>query len=234
MAAGQSKRLKKHTEERPKCLVKVAGRSILERQLDAINCIGIDRVLIIAGFMAEKIKEFVAENHDKYDFLIEVVENKLFETTDNAYSLSLGLDRSYGPIIILDGDIVFDKVLFKMLYDYSEDNTLLCDSSRIPEEEDCKILIDDGCVKGIGKKVQGQSVYTSMIKLDGNLLLNLREEINKDRRNKEWYSEPLDRVLRSNKNKLRVIFTDGHYHTEIDTDQDLDIAEREVTARGLQ
>jgi len=233
LAAGQSKRLKKFTEDRPKCLVEVAGRSILERQLDAMNVLGINNVLIVAGFMAQRIHEFVKAVQSKYDFRIEVIDNELFASTDNAYSLSLGMDKATGPVIVLDGDVVFDSDLLKILYDSKWDNALLCDSSRTPDEEDCKVLSDDGFAKGIGKKVPGQSIYTSMIKMGGPFLSIFIEELNKDRKSKEWYSEPLDRVLRSSDARLSVLYTNGHYRTEIDNEEDLEKAEIEVQARGI-
>jgi len=233
LAAGQSKRLKKFTEETPKCLIEVAGRSILERQLDAMMDVGIARVLIVAGFKSSRIHQFVSMVQSRYDFLIEVIDNELYASTDNAYSLSLGMEKTNGPVIVLDGDVVFDKELFKILFEYKCENALLCDGSRAPEDEDCKVLIRDGCAKGIGKKVPGQSIYTSMIRMGGSFLSEFVKELNKDRKNKEWYSEPLDRVLRSRDGCLSVLYTGNHYRTEIDTEEDLENAETEVLARGI-
>ena len=42
VAAGMGRRLAPHTDDRPKCLVEVNGRSILERQLDAYRAAGIE------------------------------------------------------------------------------------------------------------------------------------------------------------------------------------------------
>lgn len=233
LAAGQSKRLKKFTEDTPKCLVEVAGRKILERQLDAMKGLGVDRVFIVAGFKASRIHDFINSAKDRYDFQIEVIDNELFASTDNAYSLSLGMEKTNSSVIVLDGDVVFDRELITMLFDCVSENVLLCDRSRAPEDEDCKVLIDHGCAKGIGKRVFGQSIYTSMIKMGGSFLTEFVEELNKDRKNKEWYSEPLDRVLRSSDSCFSVLYTDGHYRTEIDTEEDLEIAEKEVLARGI-
>lgn len=233
LAAGQSKRLKKFTENKPKCLIEVMGKTILERQLKAIDDTDASRCIIIAGFRSEKIVEFVRENQKKFKFNIEVVDNPLFETTDNAYSLTLGLDRTNGPIMILDGDIVFESGLLKELYYNNYDNILLCDDSRIPEDEDCKIQETDGYAVRIGKRVPGQWVYTSMIKLGGTFLDEFTKEIRRDRLTKEWYSEPLDRVLMKNENCVKIIFTKNYYRTEIDTEEDLSRAEQEVNERGF-
>ena len=233
LAAGQSKRLKKITKDRPKCLVEVAGRTILERQLEAINCTKATKCIIVTGFMSEKIQEFVHNNHHEYSFDIELANNDLFSSTDNAYSLSVALERSKGPVIILDGDIIFEKGLLQKLFSDENENAMLCDGSREPEAEDCKILASDGFAIRMGKKVGGQYIYTSMIKLGGGLLLEFIKELNKDRKNKEWYSEPLDRLLTRHEKSIKILFTDNYYRTEIDTEDDLMSAESELTGRGL-
>jgi len=233
LAAGQSKRLKKYTVDKPKCLIVISGITILERQLNAINETDTSKCIIVAGFQSGKIQEFIANNYHKYKFKLELVINELFDTTDNAYSLSIGLDRSIGPVIILDGDIVFENNLFNNLYYDKHDNVLLCDNSRAPGEEDCKILESGGYATRIGKRVSGQSIYTSMIKLGGRFLSDFIEEINRDRQTKEWYSEPLDRILKENNKSVNIIYTGKYYRTEIDTEDDLVQAEQEIIKRGI-
>ena len=233
LAAGQSKRLKKHTQDQPKCLIEIVGKTILERQLNVINNTDASKCIIVAGFKSDKIVEFINDNHHKYNFKIEVVYNALFESTDNAYSLAIGLDKSIGPVIILDGDIVFENNLFKNLYYNKYDNVLLCDNSRAPEVEDCKILESGGYATRMGKRVSGQSIYTSMIKLGGRVLSDFIEEINRDRQTKEWYSEPLDRILKENNKSVNIIYTGKYYRTEIDTEDDLIQAEKEIIKRGI-
>jgi choline kinase len=55
VAAGRGRRLGSETEEIPKCMVKVAGRAILHRQLDALAAAGIDDVVVVRGYRGDKI-----------------------------------------------------------------------------------------------------------------------------------------------------------------------------------
>lgn len=55
VAAGRGRRLGSETEEIPKCMVKVAGRAILHRQLDALAAAGVDDVVIVRGYRGDKI-----------------------------------------------------------------------------------------------------------------------------------------------------------------------------------
>ena len=55
VAAGRGRRLGAETEEIPKCMVKVAGRAILHRQLDALAAAGVDDVVVVRGYRGDKI-----------------------------------------------------------------------------------------------------------------------------------------------------------------------------------
>ena len=55
VAAGMGRRLAPYTDDRPKTLVEVNGRSILQRQVDAYRAAGVDEIYIVRGYMKEKI-----------------------------------------------------------------------------------------------------------------------------------------------------------------------------------
>jgi len=55
VAAGLGRRLGTLTDDRPKCMVEVAGRSILERQVEALREHGVCDVLVVRGYMGDRI-----------------------------------------------------------------------------------------------------------------------------------------------------------------------------------
>jgi choline kinase len=55
VAAGRGRRLQTNTEDIPKCMVPVAGRPILHWQLDALRRAGIDDIVIVRGYLGERI-----------------------------------------------------------------------------------------------------------------------------------------------------------------------------------
>ncbi|MEM9764889.1 MAG: NTP transferase domain-containing protein, partial [Pseudomonadota bacterium] len=61
LSAGRGKRLSPLTDSRPKCLVEIGGRSILEWQLRAILANGVDRIAIVTGFEAGQVEQAVAQ-----------------------------------------------------------------------------------------------------------------------------------------------------------------------------
>ena len=68
VAAGMGRRLSPYTDDRPKTLVEVNGRSILARQVDAYRAAGVDDIYIVRGYMKEKIVVEGARYFDNDDY----------------------------------------------------------------------------------------------------------------------------------------------------------------------
>ncbi len=60
LAAGRGKRMRELTHERPKPLVEVNGRHLLDRVFDHLKAAGIDRVVVNACYCADQIEKAVA------------------------------------------------------------------------------------------------------------------------------------------------------------------------------
>jgi L-glutamine-phosphate cytidylyltransferase len=108
LAAGQGTRLRPLTESMPKCLVKIAGRPLLDYQLDALKACGIRDIHLLGGFEAECLKP--------YDLPLFLNEN--FATTNMVHSLFCAkeLFLEEGELVISYGDIVYStNTLSKLL-----------------------------------------------------------------------------------------------------------------------
>ena len=55
LAAGQGTRLKKYTKNLPKGMLSFMGKTIIERQVEMYWKFGIDKIMIVRGFAADKI-----------------------------------------------------------------------------------------------------------------------------------------------------------------------------------
>ena len=58
LAAGMAKRLRPLTDERPKCLLKVGERTLLQRTVDAMLDAGIRELVVVTGYRANMIRDF--------------------------------------------------------------------------------------------------------------------------------------------------------------------------------
>jgi len=222
LAAGTASRLKPTIGNKPKCLTALDGDTILDYQVKGLLRCAIEQILVVIGYQKDLIAHYISQR--SYCHYIKIVSNELFSQTDNAYSLALALqlvDTERDAVLILDGDILFEYALLHKLAFSTYENVLVADNTKRMQAEDCKLLIEDGYVKHIGKAINGNAVYTSMIKLHGGFLEQFKKELGKPRARREWYSEPLDRVLREHPKALKVTYTDGALRCEIDTPSDL-------------
>lgn len=117
LAAGMGKRLGKYTQDGTKCMVQVNGRSLIERALEALEGVGIKRVVLVVGYRAERLRSFLEGKFPGLD--IVYVVNEIYATTNNIYSLWLA--REYlaaDDTLLLESDLIFQRrILEKLLAD---------------------------------------------------------------------------------------------------------------------
>lgn len=109
LAAGQGSRLRPLTDDKPKPLVKLDGKSLLERNVETLRRAGIDDQLVITGYMAERIKELG----------YETIRNEEYATTEMVYSLFSAVESfpADGDLLISYGDILYDESVVEALLD---------------------------------------------------------------------------------------------------------------------
>ena len=105
LAAGMGTRLRPLTNEIPKCLVKVLGVPMVERQIQFLHEAGIKDIALISGYKAEKLYYL----KEKYN--VDIVFNERYDTCNNIYSLYKVLDR-FGDSWIIEGDVYMRENCF--------------------------------------------------------------------------------------------------------------------------
>lgn len=113
LAAGRGFRLDPLTLTKPKCLARVNGRSILERLVNSLKKYDFQRLVVVAGYKVDQIRQFLDQYADFLD--IDYVFNPLYATTNNIYSLYLARALMNQPFVLFESDIVFDPHLLKEL-----------------------------------------------------------------------------------------------------------------------
>ena len=171
LAAGQGMRLRPLTDDKPKCLVPLLGKSLLERQIHTLHEAGVKDIHIATGYRADQIEALG----------FPTTLNERYATTNMVATLFSALDfiNKRGDLIIAYGDIVYQSNNLEALLACPDEIALMIDakwrdlwSLRLENPlEDAETLIMDqaGFVTELGKKpesydqIEGQ--YTGLIKI---------------------------------------------------------------------
>jgi histidinol-phosphate/aromatic aminotransferase/cobyric acid decarboxylase-like protein/GTP:adenosylcobinamide-phosphate guanylyltransferase len=115
LAAGMGKRLGELTKDRTKCMITINGVTLLERALNQLSQNNITRVIIVIGYFGDKVRNLIGNTYKGMD--IEYIENKIFNKTNNIYSLYLARDWLLGDdTILLESDLIFeDSVIERVI-----------------------------------------------------------------------------------------------------------------------
>ena len=106
LAAGMGKRLLPLTKDRPKPMVELLGRTLLEKTMDALVRKKVSEIIIVVGYCKDKI---ISAFGDSYKTVkITYVHNDDYYKTNNVYSLKLGLEKVHDDLILCEGDVVFE------------------------------------------------------------------------------------------------------------------------------
>jgi L-glutamine-phosphate cytidylyltransferase len=244
LAAGEGKRLRPLTNELPKCLVKLFGKSILERQIEIYRKSKIKDIIIVTGYKKEKIK--ILNIHEYI--------NKEFDSTNMLETLFCAKNELEGSVIISYGDIIFEKKILDSLINSKEDFSVIIDKKwkeywfarmdePIKDAESLK-LDSNGYITNIGEPVKNideiEGQYIGLMKFQNEGLKIMKEFYNKMKNKaKESGNNPLNPNIPFKKSYMtdfiRGLIVDGHKikaipiengWLELDTYQDYKIYKR--------
>ena len=85
LAAGMAKRLRPLTDTKPKCLLTVGSRTLLQRTVDAMAATGIREFVIVTGYRHEMIQDFLNQNFPNFTF--HFLHNADYAHNNNIYSI---------------------------------------------------------------------------------------------------------------------------------------------------
>ncbi|MCK4353564.1 NTP transferase domain-containing protein [candidate division WOR-3 bacterium] len=102
--AGMGIRLRPHTHTVPKVLMQVAGKPILGHILEKLEKIKFSEIILIVGYMKDKIKEYVNQN---FNFNVSYIEQKERLGLGNAVWLAKR-KACHEPVLIIYGDTIFE------------------------------------------------------------------------------------------------------------------------------
>jgi MurNAc alpha-1-phosphate uridylyltransferase len=120
LAAGEGRRMKPLTDTRPKPLIKVAKKSLLERHIEGLAGAGFTEIVVNASYFASQIVDFCDDRQFGDARVTVVVEETPLETAGGIVNaLPLLGER---PFVVVNGDVYTDFPLARLqAFDLQDD-----------------------------------------------------------------------------------------------------------------
>ena len=234
LAAGMAKRLRPLTDTKPKCLLEVGGRTLLERTVRAMQQAGISEFVVVTGYRADQIKSFL-EQLESLDNLenptFHFLHNADYEHNNNIYSLWMAGEYVRGKeFLLMDSDILCDPAAVARIA-HEPESALALNRHECGEEE-IKVIVDaDGHITEISKvcSIQdaiGESVGIEKMTADYSTALykELDQMIVKEGLIDVFYERCFEMLIPQG-HTFKVVDTTDYFSYELDTPEDFQRAQ---------
>ena len=232
LAAGMAKRLRPLTDTKPKCLLKVGERTLLERTVDAMRQAGITEFLVVTGYRGEMIRDFLREysscpSQASFTFL----DNTDYEHNNNIYSLWMACQKVRGcDFLLMDSDILCDPAAVVRIA--QEPTAALAVNRHELGEEEMKVVVDaENRITEISKTCRpedaiGESVGIEKITADYSeaLARELDQMILQEGLIDIFYERAFERLIPQG-HTFKVVDTTHYFSYELDTPEDFQRAQ---------
>jgi choline kinase len=152
LVAGEGKRLRPYTLDRPKCMVEINGISLIDRQMEVLKAEGLDDIVMIGGYKADMLKRKG----------VELKVNPRYHETNMVWTLFSAEEELEGDVIVSYGDIVYSQEILKALLESKADIAVTIDKEwegywrarnedPLDDAETLK-LRENGTIKEIGQR----------------------------------------------------------------------------------
>jgi choline kinase len=226
LAAGEGKRLRPLTADRPKAMIEIDGVALAERALRSLRAAGIERVVAVTGYRPQALEPLG-------ELITEQRLNERHAELENIYSLWLARDVVAGGCYIVNSDVLFEGGIARRLVS-ATGSVVLCASDHGVGAESMKAVASDGCLERLTKDApaEGNPEYIGLARVDpaeGPRLAAILDEFVRSGRTSVYYEDAIEWLAREV--SVRLLPVDGMAWIEIDDHADLERAEREVLER---
>jgi choline kinase len=233
LSAGQGSRLGALVHDRPKCLIDFNGRSLLDRQLDALEANGVHEAVVVTGFHDDLVEQVIAARTGGPK--VRTIYNPFYKVADNTGSLFMAKHELSGDCLVWNGDtLVSNSLMAKVVANTQSGICVTIDRKDGYDDDDMKVVEEGGRLKAIGKRiaegVNAESIGLLAFRAGG--AEQFREAIERAMRTPEgttiWYLRVINQIAQSA--DVWTLDIAGEEWGEVDFPPDVEAA-RELTAR---
>jgi choline kinase len=235
LSAGQGSRLLPLTQDRPKCLLPVGPRSVIEWQVRHLAAGGVTEIAVVLGFHAESVAAELQKLAGP-NLAIRTIFNPFYKVADNLGSCWMARHEMDRDFLLLNGDTLFEpSVLRKLVAEASDPITVTIDRKADYDADDMKVRTEGRRLCEIGKalpieRVNGESI--GFLAFRGNGPSLFRDAVDRTMHTpdgiKWWYLKVIDTL--AHEGHVGTVSIEGLAWGEIDFPPDLERAERMVAS----
>lgn len=232
LSAGKGSRLLPLTAERPKCLIELNGRSLLEWQLDALRWAGVAEVVVVTGFRDDLVDEVAARRDG-----VRTLFNPFYHVADNLGSVWMARGEFEVDTLLLNGDTLVSPALLAIVQDAEAGPVAVTvDEKEDYDADDMKVLREGDRLLRIGKALEpgaynAESIGLLAFRREGGRLFIDRVEkmMRQPDGTRRWYLRAIDALAQSGED-VRTVSIRGEEWQEVDFPEDVEKA-KALTAR---
>ena len=231
LSAGRGSRLSKELRSKPKSLVKVNNKPIIEHNLKFFN--KFKKKFIVTGYKQKSLVSFAK----KYGF--KMVYNSKFQKTNMVYSMFLPSKYITKDVVICYGDIIFDHKIYNLLI--KKDNIIPLNinwlkiwkkrmSKKNIKKDAENVLVKNNILLSIGVKINKdfpKYQYMGIFKLKRNIYLNLKKFFVKIKNPQIDMTNFLNTSIKHCNLKLKIKKYQSYWY-EIDNKKDLIVSSKDL------
>lgn len=228
LAAGMAKRLRPLTDTKPKCLLEVGGKSLLQRTFDAMASAGITEFIVVTGYRAPMIMDFITIHYPLYT--IHYIDNPDYAHNNNIFSLWLAMQQLHGQeVLLMDSDILCDPEAVRRVA--RQDSSALAMQRHELGEEEMKIVVDaDFQITEISKTCSPETAIGESVGIEKMtpaytevLYQELKQMILEEGLIDIFYERAFERLIPQG-HTFKVVDTTDLFSYELDTPDDFERA----------
>lgn len=212
----------------PKCMVEVAGTSLIDRMIQRIGQAGIQELVVVTGYRADDLRKYVNGIQHPLAKSATFVHNDRYAEWGNFYSLLVTQDVvGSSSFVKLDGDVILDEEVLPRLLRAQGSAVLAVDCKSGLGQEEMKVRLDDrDCVTALNKQMDPEEAIGEFIgveRIDSNMtarvFAKLRELITVSETH-EYYERAYEKLAQEG-TPFHIADVTGCTWTEIDNAADL-------------
>jgi choline kinase len=226
LSAGKGSRLLPLTAERPKCLIELSGRSLLEWQLDALQGAGLADILVVSGFRDDLIDALAAGREG-----VRTLFNPFYHVADNLGSVWMARAEFDRDTLLLNGDTLVSPALLAIVLGAETGPiAVTIDEKDDYDSDDMKVLREGDRLLRIGKALEpggynAESIGLLAFRGEGPRLF--AEQVERMMRRpdgtRRWYLRAIDALALAGAD-VRTVSIRGEEWQEVDFPEDVEKA----------